>query len=119
MAIVLLLPLAVFLMRRRYREPVYLELSLILLLIPLLSPQGWDYVLLVATPAFVCLVDRWRDTPPPWKLATAVAFALVSFTIFDLEGRALYAYLMSKSVVTVGALVLAAALCRLRWRGLA
>jgi len=37
----------------------------------------------------------------------------------DLEGRALYAYLMSKSVVTVGALVLALALCRLRWRGLA
>jgi uncharacterized membrane protein len=117
--VLLALPVLAFLMRRRYREPVYLELSLILLLIPLLSPQGWDYVLLLGTPAFVCLIDRWRETPLPWKLATAVAFALVSFTIFDLERRALYAYLMSKSVVTVGALVLALALCRLRWRGLA
>jgi hypothetical protein len=117
--VLLALPVLAFLMRRRYREPVYLELSLILLLIPLLSPQGWDYVLLLGTPAFVCLIDRWRETPLPWKLAAAVAFALVSFTIFDLERRALYAYLMSKSVVTVGALVLALALCRLRWRGLA
>jgi len=117
--VVLALPVGAFLMRRRYREPVYLELSLILLLIPVLSPQGWDYVLLLATPAFVCLVDRWRETPLPWKLATAAAFVLVSFTIFDLERRALYEYLMSRSVVTVGALVLALALCRLRWRGLA
>jgi len=115
----LALPVLAFLMRRRYREPVYLEVSLILLLIPVLSPQGWDYVLLLATPAFVCLIDRWRDTPLPWKLATAAAFALVSFIIFDLERRAFYEYLMSKSVVTVGALVLALALCRLRWRGLA
>jgi hypothetical protein len=117
--VLLALPVLAFLMRRRYREPVYLELSLILLLIPVLSPQGWDYVLLLGTPAFVCLIDRWPDTPLPWKLAMAVAFALVSFTIFDLERRALYEYLMLKSVVTVGAIVLALALWRLRCRGLA
>ena len=37
--------------------------SFLLLLVPLLSPQGWDYVLLLGTPAFVCLVDRFRLEP--------------------------------------------------------
>jgi hypothetical protein len=48
--------------RRTVREPAYLEFGLLMLLIPLLSPQGWDYVLLVATPAVMILVDRWRET---------------------------------------------------------
>ena len=75
-------------MRRRVREPLFLEFGLLMILVPLLSPQGWDYVLLVATPAFVCLVDRWRDVAWPWRLATVAGFALVSFTVFDIVGRA-------------------------------
>ena len=39
----------------RVAAPEYLEFALILLLIPLLSPQGWDYVLLLGTPAIACL----------------------------------------------------------------
>ena len=47
--------------------PEYLECALLMLLIPLVSPQGWDYVLLLATPAVVCLVDRWREFPTIWR----------------------------------------------------
>jgi hypothetical protein len=105
--------------RRRVPAPAYLEFGLLMLLVPLISPQGWDYVLLVATPAVVCLVDRFSEMTAPWRAATAVAAALMSFTIFDLLGRALYSRLMAVNIVSIAALALFASLVHLRARGLA
>jgi hypothetical protein len=110
---------AILLMRRRVREPIYLEFGLLMILVPLLSPQGWDYVLLVAAPALFCLLDRWREASLPWKIVSAVAIALVCLTIFDLLGRGLYARLMAMAAVSVGALLLAFCLAHLRSRSLA
>ncbi len=59
----------VWVRRREIANPDYLEFALLLLLIPLLSPQGWDYVLLLGTPAVVCLLDRWSDVSREWKVA--------------------------------------------------
>jgi hypothetical protein len=95
-------------------RPGFLEIGFLLLLVPLISPQGWDYVLLVAIPAFACLVDRFVGQTFAWRLVVSLGFVLTSFTIFDLLGRRFYASLMSASVVSVGALLLAAALVRLR-----
>ena len=53
--------------RRQVAEPNYLEAAYFFVLIPLLSPQGWDYVLLIGLPAYMCLVDRWRDLSPGWR----------------------------------------------------
>jgi hypothetical protein len=100
--------------RRRVGAPAFLEAAYLLLLIPLISPQGWDYVLLLGIPAFVSVVDRFRGSPPLWQAVTVVGFALTSFTIYDLLGRSLYLSLMAASVVTVGALLIAASLIRLR-----
>jgi hypothetical protein len=105
--------------RSRVRIPAYLEFGLLMLLVPLISPQGWDYVLLVATPAVVCLVDRFGEMTPPWRVVTALAAVLMSFTIFDLLGRALYTRLMAVNIVSVAALALFAALAHLRGRALA
>jgi hypothetical protein len=112
---------AAWVMRRRkgLYDPGYLEFGLLMLLVPLLSPQGWDYVLLLATPAIVCLVDRVAEMSRAWRLVTWSAIAVMSFTIFDLLGRALYTRLMALSVVTVAVCVLAASLGYLRWRELA
>jgi hypothetical protein len=100
--------------RRHVDEPAFLEVAYLLLLIPLISPQGWDYVLLLGVPAFVCLLDRFRSSPPSWQAVTVAGFLLTSFTIYDLLGRALYLSLMAASVVTVGALLVAASVIRLR-----
>lgn len=108
-----------FWQRHRVRQPAYLEFGLLMLLVPLLSPQGWDYVLLLATPAIVCLSDRFRDLSLPWRAATASAIGLMSFTIFDLLGRALYGRLMAVNIVSVSTLVLVACLVHLRRRALA
>ncbi len=90
-----------------------------MLLIPLLSPQGWDYVLLLSTPAVICLLDRWPEMGRGWRIFTGVSLALMCFTIFDLMGRVLYGRLMAMSIVSVAALGLAVALAHLRWKALA
>ena len=113
--------LAVWVMRRRRPifDPSYLEFGLLMLLVPVLSPQGWDYVLLLATPAILCLVDRLPDMSRPWRIGTMAALAVMSFTIWDLLGRTLYTRLMLLSVISVAVLALAASLGYLRWRELA
>jgi hypothetical protein len=113
------LAIAVWFRRRAVSEPDYLEFGFLLLLVPLLSPQGWDYVLLLATPAVVCLMDRWTAVPMGWRAATGVAIGLMSVTIFDLLGRVLYGRLMMMAIVSVCAIVLAGSLAHLRWRSLA
>jgi hypothetical protein len=89
------------------------------MLVPLLSPQGWDYVLLLGLPAYMCLVDRWHDVSPVWRAVALVGFFLTSFTIFDLLGRPLYTRLMDIDAVSVGAVLVAACLVHLRWRAVA
>jgi hypothetical protein len=102
--------------RRGVSTPEYLEFALLMLLVPLLSPQGWDYVLLLATPAVVCLVDRWRELARPWQWVLGAALALMCLTLFDVMGRALYSRFMQLAVVSVCGLVLAVGLVHLRRR---
>jgi len=113
--------LAIFVWMRRHtvEEPDYLEFALLMMLIPLLSPQGWDYVLLLATPAVVCLVDRWRLLTLSRRIFLGAALALMGLTLFDVMGRELYARFMAMSIVTVAASALLLMLARLRWRQLA
>jgi hypothetical protein len=105
--------------RDRISEPDYLEFALLMLLIPLLSPQGWDYVLLLGTPAVVCLLDRWPELSKPWRIFSIAAVAVMGLTIFDLMGRALYARFMALSIVTLCAAGVVMALAHLRRRALA
>jgi hypothetical protein len=115
------LGLVAWVWRRRgaVSDPDYLEFALLMLLVPLLSPQGWDYVLLLGTPAVVCLLDRWEDVSGPWRIVTLASLGLVGLTVFDLMGRTLYARFMMLSVVSVAALGAAVALAHLRKRALA
>ena len=110
-----------FVMSRRQNvaEPNYLEGAYFFVLVPLLSPQGWDYVLVLALPAYMCLVDRWRDLLPAWRVVALIGVFLTSFTIFDLLRRPLYTLLMQVSAVSVGAVLVAACLVHLRWRAIA
>lgn len=110
---------AVWLKRRVIMTPDYLEFALLMLLIPLVSPQGWDYVLLLATPATMCVLDRWTEVRAPWRWVTAAALAVMGLTLFDVMGRTMYGRFMELSVVSVCAVTVAVALAHLRWRELA
>jgi hypothetical protein len=100
-------------------NPNYLELAQLLLLVPLISPQGWDYVLLLGTPAAALLIDRSQEMTRGWRAIAFIALAVMGLSIFDVMGRALYARFMATSIVTLCAVVTAAALARLRHQKLA
>jgi hypothetical protein len=106
----------VFVRRRTSQFPDGLEAALLLTCIPLLSPQGWDYVFLVATPAVMFVLNYFRDLPRAMQAAAAAALVLIGFTLYDIMGRAAYSTFMMLSVVTVCFFVIAAALVTIRTR---
>jgi hypothetical protein len=114
--ILLMLAAVVVFTRTGLQRPEALEGSLLLLLIPLLSPQGWDYVLLIGTPAVMLLVNDLPSLPRGLRVATVAAIAIVAFSIYDVMGRDAYSMFMRMSIVTVCAIVEVAALVALRLR---
>jgi uncharacterized membrane protein len=100
----------------RMASPEYLDAALLLFLIPLLSPQGWDYVLLVATPAVMLLLDRLEEFHRAVRWLLLASLALAGLTFWDVLGREPYRLLMMSRVVTVGALFQIALVIQLRAR---
>lgn len=113
---VLLLLVAGYVITRRggIEFPEGLEGSLLLTLIPLLSPQGWDYVFLVATPAIVYVVNYRNELPLGLRILTFAALATIGLSLFDILGRANYARFMALSIITICFFVVIAALVALR-----
>jgi hypothetical protein len=113
-----LMGLAAFVLTRRQRvsSPAYLEFALLLLLIPLLTPQGWDYMLLLGTPAILCLLDRWRELGRPWQPLVTAALVLIALPMREVLGLSITRQVMGAGILTVAALVLVAALVDLRLR---
>jgi arabinofuranan 3-O-arabinosyltransferase len=105
---------AVFLRRRGLKSPDGLEAGLLLTLTPLLSPQGWDYVVLVSTPAMIYVANYFSELPRRLRPLVAGAVAVIGLTLFDLLGRRLHYALMDLSVITLAFLVIIAALALLR-----
>ena len=96
--------------RSAVRDPLGLEAALLLTIMPLVSPQGWDYVFLLATPAIALLVNYEDRLPAGWRLAAGMAVAIAAFTLFDIMGRRAYAAFMSTSMLTICFLVVVGAL---------
>jgi arabinofuranan 3-O-arabinosyltransferase len=109
----------VFLYRTRITFPEGLEGGLLLTLMPLLSPQGWDYVFLIATPAVVYVVNYEERLPRVLRLLTIVALVTIGFSLFDIMGRTAYYAFMRMSFISLCFFVVIAALCTLRLRKIA
>jgi hypothetical protein len=96
-----------------------LELGLLLAAVPLLSPQGWDYMLLLALPVVLVTLDRWRETPRTWQVVLGTALILIALPLRELFGLDVYRQVMATGVVTIAALAVIASASRLRAAGLA
>lgn len=118
-ALLLLLTSIVIAGRGALKDTDPLEVSILLLLIPLLSPQGWDYVFLIATPAVMLLINDSASLPREVRIAAIAAIAIVGLTIYDLVGRDAYAMFMQLSVVTLCVVIEIVALATLRFRRVA
>lgn len=101
-------------MRRRAARPEYLEVALLLIATVLLSPQGWDYVLLLSTPAVMLIVNALPRLSRVLQCVAVTCLALIGLTIYDLMGRAAYARFMELSIVTIAYGVLAGLIVYLR-----
>lgn len=104
----------VFINRRDVRAPAYLEFAFLLLVIPMLTPQGWDYMLLLGTPAIALVLDRWQLLDSPLRVAVAAALVVIALPMREVLGLSVTVAVMMTGVVTLAAVVVAAALVRLR-----
>ena len=55
----------------------------------------------------------------PWRAIAVTGIFFTSFTIWDLLRRTMYTQLMQWAAISVGAVLIAACLVRLRWRAIA
>jgi hypothetical protein len=93
-----------------------LECSLLLLLIPLVSPLGWDYTLLMSTLAIMLIIQKFTTYSKLWRTILIINFALIFFLSYDLLGRELYVTIMLWSIPTLNFLILGGYLAYLRFK---
>ena len=110
---------AVFFKRSRVPAPEPLEAALLLTMMPIISPQGWDYVFLLSTLATMLLINYRAKLPRVMKQSVTAALIVIAFSIYDLVGRAVYLRLMQLSIITICYLIVIGGLAALRWRKVA
>lgn len=104
---------------RKVKDPMVLESGLLLALIPLVSPLGWDYTLLSSVLAVTLVLKHFDALPGPARVFLIVNFCLFGLSLYDLMGRGLYAEFMALSIPTVNALVFIGTAAWLRAKELA
>ena len=110
---------AVFFKRSGIPFPEPLEAGLLLTMIPIISPQGWDYVFLLSTMATMLLVNYRAQLPDVIRVVVTAALIVIAFTIFDVVGRTAYLQFMRLSLITICYLVVIGGVVALRWRKVA
>jgi hypothetical protein len=113
-----LLVLLTILKGRGRNGTAFLEGALLMTCIPLVSPLGWDYNLLMSLPLLMILLSHFRDFPPWWRIVLAADLLVVFVTFYDLMGPALYDAFMASSVTTLNFLLILGFGFWLRARGL-
>jgi hypothetical protein len=107
---------AVLLRRGGVEHPDGLDVGLLLAITPLISPQGWDYVLVLATTALVYVVNDLDRLPGALRAAAIAAIGIIGLTLYDLLGRRLLYALLNMSAITLAMLLLITSLVALRTR---
>jgi hypothetical protein len=104
---------------RKVKDPMILESGLLLALIPLVSPLGWDYTLLSSVLVIMLVLKHYETLPGPARVFLIVNSCVFGLSLYDLMGRGLYAKFMALSIPTVSALVFIGYAARLRAKELA
>jgi glycosyl transferase family 87 len=100
---------------RRPEAPV-LEGALVLTLVTLISPLGWDYNFIMALLAVTLIVSSRSTFPRPLRWLLFANFAIIALALYDTMGRTLYGMFMRWSVTTINFVVVILALGYLRLR---
>jgi len=109
-----ILTFVVVLRGRREPSAAVLDGALLLTLIPLVSPLGWDYTFLMALLAVALILRHWTTFPRAARWILGANFAVIALAIYDILGPDAYAAYMQWSVTTVNFVGVVAALAYLR-----
>jgi alpha-1,2-mannosyltransferase len=102
--------------RTHVDHPIPLESALLLMCIPLISPLGWDYTLLMAFPGLLIIIHHFPLYPKTGKAGLIINLSVIFFSLYDLLGKELYTSFMSLSVITINFLILVFYLAYLRFK---
>jgi alpha-1,2-mannosyltransferase len=103
---------------KRTEKPIVLEGSILLILIPLVSPLGWDYNLLMSTLGLMIIVHYFPYYSKIWRILLVLNFLIIFFSVYDIIGKDLYSTFMSLSITTLNFLLLIGYLAFLRHKKL-
>jgi alpha-1,2-mannosyltransferase len=112
--------LVLFLMVRgkRVEKAAVLECSFLLILIPLASPLGWDYNLLMSILGIMIIIHSFPNYTKTWRIVLIFNFLIIFFSVYDIIGKDLYSTFMSLSITTLNFLLLLGYLAFLRFKKL-
>jgi hypothetical protein len=97
-------------------KALLLDCSIILILIPLISPLGWDYNLLFSALGVMIILHSFSKYPIFWRTLLASNFLVIFFSLYSILGRKLYANFMSLSIITINFIIIIACLSYLRFK---
>lgn len=117
-ALLALLVFIIILRGEKIAQAPVLECSILLILIPLVSPLGWDYTLLMSVLGVLIILQNFFKYSRFWRGFLVVNFFIISFSLYNILGRELYSVFMSWSVITVNFLILIGYLTYLRFRNI-
>jgi hypothetical protein len=86
---------------REVQGPEVLESSFLFIMIPLFSPLGWNYNYLYSFLAVMLIVSAFNKFPLSLKIVLIINFAMISTSLVELWGRALFHFYTQYSLVVV------------------
>ncbi len=84
----------------------FLEGAALLLCIPLVSPLGWDYTLIMSLPLLMLVIDNFARYSRFWQIILVFNLLITAITFYDLVGAQAYKLFMSWSVTTLSFLLI-------------
>lgn len=114
LSILAFLVLILMILGKRVEKAAILECSVLLILIPLASPLGWDYNLLMSILGIMVIVHYFLYYTKIWRIVLVCNFLIIFFSVYDIIGKDLYSTFMSLSLTTLNFLALIGYLAFLR-----
>lgn len=99
---------------REVQRPEVLESSFLFIMIPLLSPLGWNYIYLYSFLAVMLIVSVFKKYPLALKLILIINFIMISTSLVEIWGKELFHFYTQYSLVAVNYLVVLFGLFYLR-----
>jgi hypothetical protein len=113
-----LLMLAILRWRKGLPRADVLEVATLLVMIPLVSPLGWDYQFLTSVLGITLLARHWSDFSTAGRALLGANLAVIGLSVYDIIGPAAYSRFMGWSALTLSFLLVVGYLASVRYKSL-